>query len=216
MPAPGFTSDRLWLIFGAALVAGASFWPGGHLDAPAGVLLAWKGAGVALLALWAALSARNRDGWLITIALTCGAVGDVAIDALGLTAGAAAFLVGHVVAVILYARRSRSREDGTEAAILILVAVPIVAYSLSGRSEVLLYSLGLGAMAATAWISRFPRHQVGLGALLFAASDLLIFSRMGPLHASMLPDLLVWPLYFAGQALIAWGVVTTLAKERAA
>jgi hypothetical protein len=24
---------------------------------------------------------------------------------------------------------------------------------------------------------------------------------------------LVWPLYFAGQALIAWGVVSTLAKE---
>jgi len=24
---------------------------------------------------------------------------------------------------------------------------------------------------------------------------------------------LVWPLYFAGQALIAWGVVRTLGKE---
>ena len=45
--------------------------------------------------------------------------------------------------------------------------------------------------------------------MLFAASDLLIFARLGPLAGSIVPTLLVWPLYVAGQAMIAYGVVRT-------
>ena len=67
-------------------------------------------------------------------------------------------------------------------------------------------------MAASAWISRFPRYRVGLGAVMFVASDLLIFAKMGPLAGSLIPVLLIWPLYFIGQALIAWGAVTTLLR----
>jgi len=37
---------------------------------------------------------------------------------------------------------------------------------------------------------------------------------MGLLADSIVPRLLVWPTYFGGQALIAWGVVTTLARKR--
>jgi hypothetical protein len=48
---------------------------------------------------------------------------------------------------------------------------------------------------------------------MFAVSDLLIFSRFHVLHDSPVPGLLIWPLYFAGQALIAWGAGHTLAKE---
>jgi len=70
-------------------------------------------------------------------------------------------------------------------------------------------------MAGAAWTSRFSRYRVGIGAVLFALSDLLIFGRLGPLAASPLPHLLVWPLYFAGQALIAWGVVTRLGESKA-
>ncbi len=69
-------------------------------------------------------------------------------------------------------------------------------------------------MAASAGASRFPRYRVGIGALMFLGSDLLIFARMGPLPGSPLPGLLIWPLYFGGQALIAWGVVRTLADGR--
>jgi len=75
-----------------------------------------------------------------------------------------------------------------------------------------LYAAGLGAMAASAWVSRFPRYRVGLGAVMFVASDLLIFSKMGPLAGARIPSILIWPLYFAGQALIAWGAVTTLLR----
>ena len=84
----------------------------------------------------------------------------------------------------------------------------MAAYALSGSPGVLLYGLALGAMAATAWISRFPRRWVGVGAgAVRSCSDLLIFARMGPLAGSVAPDLLVWPLYLAGQAMIAVGVV---------
>jgi uncharacterized membrane protein YhhN len=45
---------------------------------------------------------------------------------------------------------------------------------------------------------------------MFAVSDLLIFSRMGPLADSAIPGLLIWPLYYLGQFLICTGVVGEL------
>jgi hypothetical protein len=45
------------------------------------------------------------------------------------------------------------------------------------------------------------------------ASDLLIFARMGPLAGSMVPRLLVMPLYYVGQLLICTGVVRTAAQS---
>ena len=70
-------------------------------------------------------------------------------------------------------------------------------------------------MAAAAWMSRFPRYRVGIGAVLFVASDFLIFSGMGPFELAPLPDILVWPLYYGGQLLIATGAVQTLRGETA-
>ena len=71
-------------------------------------------------------------------------------------------------------------------------------------------------MAASAWLSSFPRYRVGLGAVLFVASDLLIFARLGVQAESAVPDLLIWPLYYFGQFLICLGVVGALReRERA-
>jgi uncharacterized membrane protein YhhN len=66
-------------------------------------------------------------------------------------------------------------------------------------------------MAATAWLSRFPRFRTGIGAQLFLISDLLIFARMGPLHGQAWLGFGVWGLYYLGQLLIALGVTQTLA-----
>ena len=65
-------------------------------------------------------------------------------------------------------------------------------------------------MAASAWLSSFSRYRVGLGAVMFLASDGLIFARIGPLANSALPGLLIWPLYYFGQFLICIGVVGTV------
>ena len=71
----------------------------------------------------------------------------------------------------------------------------------------------VAAMAAAAWTSRFPRYRTGIGAMMFLASDLFIFAGEGEVLPKDVTMWLVWPLYFAGQALIAWGVVRTLGKE---
>lgn len=203
----------LWL---AALIAGATYLPATWLLADGPMLVAWKGAGVALLALWAALQARGVDGWLLVAVMAFGAAGDVLLEVAGLTTGAIAFLAGHLVAIGLYTRHlSPDWRAGLPIALGRLLIIPALAFVFpadrAAAPGIALYATGLGAMAAMAWLSSFPRHWVSFGALLFAVSDLLIFARLGPLAGSIIPDLLVWPLYFGGQAMIAWGVAGALA-----
>lgn len=205
----------------AALLAGLAYWPATWLIEPSPLLIAWKGAGVALLALWAALQARSLDGWLIALVMALGATGDVLLDAAGAHPGAYAFLAGHVVAILLYWRNRRPRLAFSQKllAILLVPLVTFIFYTMPENRALVpgftLYAFFLALMAAMAWTSRFPRYLTGLGAILFVVSDLLIFARYGPLAGSMLPDLLVWPLYFTGQAMIVTGVVGTLRSARA-
>ena len=205
-----------WLLI-LALLAGASFWLVGQHTIPRLPWIAWKGAAVALLTIWAAVNARGRDGWLIAAVLALGALGDVLLER-SQASGALAFLAGHLIATVLYLlhRRSKSSPSQMTLSVLLLLSVPAIAFLLpadrTAAPGIALYATGLGTMAASAWISRFPRYRVGLGAVLFVASDLLIFAKMGPLAGSLIPVLLIWPLYFAGQALIAWGAVTTLLR----
>jgi uncharacterized membrane protein YhhN len=206
------------LIFLAALLVGLAYFGLRRFAFDYSVWsVALKGACVALMAAWAGLQARTRDGWLIAAVLALGALGDVLIETHGLNGGAIAFLAGHVVAIWLYLR---NRTASLWPAVLVALAVTAIAWWLPAArglaGGIALYSLGLGAMAGTALTSRFARDNVGLGALLFVASDLLIFAQIGPLHGSVLPGLLIWPLYVAGQAAIAWGVVTRLRQEGAA
>lgn len=153
--------------------------------------------------------------------MALGAIGDVLLDAVGMTAGALAFLLGHLVAIALYLRNRRAVLTSSQRALGWIVAPATVAIAVAlvwrdGQAVgVGIYAAALGVMAATARTSRFPRYRVGIGAMLFVASDLLIFSRAGPLAGSFVPTLLVWPLYFTGQALIAIGVVDALAARSA-
>lgn len=211
-----------WL-FGAAVLAGASYSLVAWQAVDAGVWsAAWKTSGVALLALWAASRARSADGWLIAAALALGALGDLLLETHGLVIGGSAFAAGHVVASVLYLRNRRVSLSGSQrvlgwmlapatAGIAALLAMPSGGALTAGA-----YSAFLGVMAALAWTSRFPRYRVGIGAVLFVISDLFLFSRLGPLADSFLPTLMVWPTYFAAQALIAWGVVQTLASDQRA
>jgi uncharacterized membrane protein YhhN len=83
----------------------------------------------------------------------------------------------------------------------------------AGAPTAAIYALGLGAMAGSAWISRFPRALTGLGALMFVASDLLIFLRTGrPIAGQLWCEVAVWGLYLGGQTLIAIGGVRGLAS----
>ena len=209
---------RPWLI--ASLIAGVSFYLAKDATLALPLKMAWKGAGVGLLAIYALLRAPGTDGKMLAAVMAFGAAGDMAIE-LSLLAGAALFFVGHLIAIALYLRHRRPRltQSQKSAAAALLLATPLIAFFLptdrSAAPMVALYALALGGMAAAAWSSAFSRYRVGLGAVLFVASDLLIFARIGPLARSPLPGLLIWPLYYAGQFLICVGAVRYLRGRKA-
>ena len=203
----------------ASILAGVSYVAAWGLHLPQAADLTWKGLGVGLLAVYAALNARSLDGWLLTAVMAFGALGDVLLGASGLTVGAIAFLTGHLIAIGLYLRNRRKTLSRSQLALAIVIvpATVIIAYLLpadrAGAPGVALYSLGLSLMAATAWTSRFHRFRVGIGAVMFVVSDLLIFARSGPLPDSFAVGLAVWGLYYFGQLLICVGVVKTLSSR---
>ncbi|HSX56832.1 MAG TPA: lysoplasmalogenase family protein [Sphingomonas sp.] len=208
-------------LFWIAVVAGASYSLTAWGLAEVGAWqAAWKTSGVALLALWAATQARNIDGWLIAAALALGALGDLLLETHGFTTGGAAFAAGHAVAIVLYLRNRRADPSSSQKLLgyLLAPATILISALLAAPAGQALptgtYAAFLGVMAATAWMSRFPRYRVGIGAVLFVVSDLLIFARFGVLKESVVPGLLIWPTYFAAQALIAWGVVQTLSSDQ--
>ena len=209
---------RLLLI--AAITAGVSYIGSWFLDLPPTASVVWKGAGVVLLAIFAATRARGTDGWLLVFVMAFGALGDVLLETHGLVVGALAFLTGHLVAIALYLR-NRDPQLSIRHLGLGLTIIPVVTVTAfllppdrAGAGLIALYALGLAAMASAAWISRFPRLLVGAGALMFVGSDLLIFLRTGRPALDVFPlALAVWGLYFAGQTLIAVGVTRTLTSR---
>ena len=198
---------RPWLL--ASLVFGISYWFIAGGPVPGLYQIAWKGAGVGLLAVYAWLHHPSRGAHRIALVMALGALGDMVLE-VAFTAGAAAFFAGHLVAIALYLRHGRGGavsllDKGL--AIALVVGVPVLAWLLptdrTMAMQVALYALPLGGMAAAAWLSAFPRLRVGL----------LIFARMGPLATSPLSHRLIWPLYYFGQFLICTGVIATLRRE---
>jgi uncharacterized membrane protein YhhN len=136
-------------------------------------------------------------------------------------AGAASFAAGHVVAMIFYARHRRGSSVGERllAAALLgyglamppLLSPPAVPYGLA-----MAYAVLLTGMAASLWLSRFPRLAV-IGALGFVLSDTLLVHRMGggTLLGPALDAAMVWFFYFGGQWLIALGVARGLLARQA-
>ena len=206
------------LVLAAAVVGGVSFLFRDALPVSEAAGVVWKGAGVGLLALYAALKARDLDGWLLTAVMALGTAGDVLLETHGLIVGAVAFLIGHLVAIGLYLRHRRPSLTGSQRllALLIVPATVAIAFLLptdrSAAPGIAFYSLGLSVMAAMAWTSRFPRFQTGLGAMLFVVSDLLIFAGVGPLAGQPWVSPAIWVTYFGGQLLICLGVTGALSR----
>lgn len=202
----------------ASVAAGLSYLPAQGLGLPHGAEIVWKGLCVGLLAIAAAVSAKGRDGWLLAAVLAFGALGDVLLEAAGLTVGALAFIAGHIAALALYLGNRRTALSGSQVALAVLVvpAAVWIAWALpadrAAAGGVALYTGFVAAMAAAAWISRFPRYRAGIGAMMFLASDLLIFARMGPLADVAAAGWSVWLLYYFGQLLIRLGVSETLRR----
>ena len=207
---PALIDHRPWLL--ASLAASVSYFFFRDNPVSGLVLIAWKGAGVGLLAVYAALRANGVDGKLLTATMALGAMADMVLE-LDLAAGGALFACADLVAIVLFLRNPRRRRTGSQvlAALALLLGTPLLA-ALSTISDprwpfAAAYAAFVGAMAASAWVSRFPRYRVGIGAVLFVASDLLIFAREGQRVPEAMTWWLIWPLYYTGQFLIATGVV---------
>ncbi|QJB68197.1 lysoplasmalogenase family protein [Parasphingorhabdus halotolerans] len=204
-----------------SLLFGISYYFVSDAQIPGTYLMLWKGAAVGFLAVYAFARLHRIDGKMLGIIMALGALGDMVIE-FDQIFGAAVFIVGHIVAIIFYARYRRHKLAFSQKlfAILLVPISALIAFAMPDDRSMALagaaYCVFAAAMAAMAWTSRFPRYRVGVGAVMFVVSDLLIISRMGPLETSMVPDLLIWPLYYIGQFLIATGVVQTLRHEMAA
>lgn len=210
MPRRALLDHRPWLV--ASLAASISYFFFRDNPVPGLYLVFWKGAAVALLAVYAASRASGADGWLLVAVMALGSIGDMVLE-VDMIAGGALFALGHCIAIVLFLRNPRVRRSRSQtlAAVALLLLPPLIAAMLTQSdprwSIAAAYALVGGAMAATAWASRFPRYRVGTGAVLFVISVLLIFAREGGAVSDEIGWWLIWPLYYAGQFLIATGVV---------
>jgi len=217
-----FAENRPFLLL--SLLFGISYYFACVLNSPElpePLIVAWKGAGVGFLAVYALVRLHRLDGKIVGAIMAFGAIGDMALE-YDLILGAGAFMIGHLIAIAFYSR-FRRHQLGFSQKIFAILLVPLsvlIAWTLpSDRADaagIAVYCISVAAMASMAWTSRFSRYQVGIGAILFLVSDLLIFARMGPMETSVVPQLLVWPLYYFGQFMIATGIVRTLRHEMAA
>jgi hypothetical protein len=183
-------------------------------------LIPLKGAAVGLLAAYLWLRHSSPDARLMAWAFGAAALGDMAIEIETdrLIAGLL-FFAYHVLAMGVYLRNRRPQLTPSQKAaiVVVLLLTPLIAWFMpADRGQAMstgLYGLALGAMTASAWGSVFPRYRVGSGAVLFLLSDLMLFAEMGPLQGHIVPQILVWPVYYLGQLLIATGVAQTLRKR---
>lgn len=182
-------------------------------------LMIWKGAGVGLLSVYAAARGRGTDGLLIAAVMAIAACSDVALE-ISFLIGGGLFALSHLVAIALYLRNRRAKTSISQRlAGLALVVWPAVIAAgmtrpLPNWELATAYSGLVGLMAAAAWTSRFPRYRVGIGAVMFVVSDLMIFARESQTLPGELTEWFVWPLYYAAQFLIVTGVVQTLRSRR--
>ncbi|MDN3645374.1 lysoplasmalogenase family protein [Pontixanthobacter aestiaquae] len=212
MPHRALTERRPWLLASFAAAIAYFF----VMDSPYGEiwLILLKGAGVAFLAVYALLRHPSSTAKLLALVLALSAMGDMLIE-LSLQWGGAAFFFSHVAAISLYLANPRASSTPSQKglAVALLFLTPLICWLLTRDISIASYGLALGGMAATAWMSRFTRYRVGLGAVLFVISDWLIFYGIGERPYAETASMLVWPIYYAAQFLIATGVIQTLRHE---
>lgn len=211
---------RPWLL--ASIIAAVAWWALAGSDYVPGLfLIVGKAVPLTCLAIYAFQRHLGPDGTILSGVMAIAAMAD-AMTELQFVAAGTLMAFSLLLAIWLYMRNRRdgaSRSQLALAAALVLLVPAVTWLQLAGEDGRLLvtgYALLLAIMAATAWTSRFSRYRVGVGAILFVASDLLLFAVSGPmLRGHALAAALVWPLYYAGQLLIATGVVGRLRSDRA-
>ena len=202
-----------WLVFAAREVKG---WVG----------TAVKTASTGLLALAVLAYPLGDWFWLVALGLALGALGDLFLALGGIArflAGVAAFGVGHLAYAGGFLLRSGDLGldgvSGAEIGALVALGGLVASTEIwlaprtgALRQPVRVYVGLIGLMGVAAVL--LPAHPgqgvLRLGAGLFILSDLMLagqlFVAKGAAARRWLA-LTLWPAYWAGQALIAWGAV---------
>ena len=212
MPKRALVEHRPWLLVSITAAIAYYFLQDSALGGVWLILL--KGSAMAALAIYALRRSGHPDSRLLVAIMLFSSLGDMGIE-LSFQIGGLFFFIAHLVATSLYLKNGRHISTFSQKglSVVLLLGTPAISYLLSDNWQVTLYALSLGAMAATAWMSRFPRYRVGIGAVLFVISDWLIFAQMDQLNGNPISEWLIWPCYFVGQFMIATGVVQTLRGE---
>ncbi|EZP83458.1 hypothetical protein BV97_01569 [Novosphingobium resinovorum] len=209
MPHRALIERRPWLLASIALAVAWVWLRGSTL--PGLYLIVLKGAPLALLAVYAVLRHRGNDTRSLAGMLGLEAVGSALwydVPVIGLNAILIAFLIG--LSLFLMHRRAVIDNGRKVAALALTLGTPLLCVFAADRAGVgvpLFLGLALGGMAASAWISTFPRSRVGLGAGLIAAGVVLEIAAAG---GSAMLAMVVWPLFYIGNLVLATGVTGEL------
>ena len=206
---------RPWLLLG--IVAALAYYILWNNPVGGVWLIALKGVSVITLAVYTMQRASGSDALLLTSALVLSALGTMAVE-LYFRSGWTLFALSHLVATALFLRNRKADLSRNRIALatVLLVGTPVAAWFLTHALSAAIYTCILGSMAAAAWISRFARRHVGAGVIALIVADLLAFTRTGVFDTGQLPELLAWPLYFAGLLMVATGIVQTLRGDGSA
>ncbi len=216
MPRRALVDKRPFLLL--SIMAALAFYYLRVSTLPEIYLIPVKGAAAAMLAVYAFMRHSSADAKLLGWALGAASLGDMAME-FDRAIGALLLFLFHVLALGVFLRHRREQLARTQSWVcgLTLILTPVIAwfmpYDRNEAWQVALYALALGAMAAGAWASNFPRYRVGAGAMLVLTANMLLFAEMGPLSGSRVPQIMHWPIYYLGLFLICTGVIQTLRKR---
>lgn len=210
MPHPALIERRPWLL--ASMVAAVAWVCLQDSRTPGLYLLVLKGVPLLLLAAYAALRHRGNDTRSLAGMLALEGVGSALwyeIPTIGLNAMLVAFLIG--LTLFLTHRRAVMDSGRRASALALTLGTPLLCFFAADRADVgvpLFLGLALGGMAASAWISTFPRSRVGLGAALIVAGVVLEIAASGGAGGAL--ALVAWPLFYVGNLVLATGVTGEL------
>ena len=155
-----FAESRPFLLL--SLLFGISYFFVTDSNIPGVYLMAWKGAGVGFLAVYALVRLHRLDGKIVGAIMAFGAIGDMVLE-YDLMLGAIAFTVGHLLAILFYSRFRRHKLGFSQKlfASLLLPLSVLIAWTLpfdrSAAVGVAVYCFFVAAMAAMASVSICPR-----------------------------------------------------------
>lgn len=213
MPRRALIERRPWLL--GSLAFAIAYYLLGDSSLGGLYLMGLKGTAIACLAVYAMLRHPGADARMLGVSLAFSALAVVLID-IDPAWALALFFGSHVAALGLFLRNRRRDASGSQkgAALALLVFVPVIVgaigQGLAAWTALAIHALVLAAMAASAWISRFPRYRVGMGALMATFAQILAVGAFANPALGLIALWVAWPAYYIGQFLIATGVVQRL------